>query len=84
VRASKKPAASASALRPSVAHGAVLARTALLAVLAIGGATWALVRHYTYQPPPLRVLRELRSPMAGDNAGDVPAPELLPVEDASH
>jgi len=75
VRASKKPAGSASTPARSVLDGTLLARTILLALLAIAGATWALVRHSAYQPPPLHVARP---PAAGsDDAGDLPAPDLL-------
>jgi hypothetical protein len=58
-------------------------RTVLLAALAIGGATWGLVRHYTNRPPPLRVPREVHARAAGDDDGTLQAPDLVGVDDAA-
>jgi len=83
VRSSNKPARSTSRVpfRPAASHAGLLARTALLAVLAIGGAAWALVRHYTYTPPPLRVPRVTRTSRDSEDPGTLQAPELLGTED---
>jgi hypothetical protein len=68
-------------LRVQAPHAGLFARTALLAVLAIGGAVWALVRHYTYSPPPLRVPRPPTT-HESDDPSTLQAPELLGREDA--
>jgi len=82
VRLSNKPAGFSNrhVFRAQAPHAALLVRTALLAVLAIGGAAWGLVRHYTYRPPPLRVPYETRKPTTtrdSDDPGTLQAPELL-------
>jgi hypothetical protein len=58
-------------------------RTILLALLAIGGATWALAHHYTYQPPPLRVPRSEPMSKAPEDDGTLQAPELVRGDDAA-
>jgi hypothetical protein len=55
-------------------------RTVLLGAVAIAGASWALVRHFTHELPPLRAPAAPLEP--GLDAGEIPAPELLgPAED---
>jgi hypothetical protein len=83
VEPSKKPAGfrGRDPIR-SLASTAVI-RTMLLALLAIGGATWALARHYAYRPPPLRVPRSEPTSKATDDDGTLQAPELLRAEDAA-
>jgi hypothetical protein len=55
-----------------------LARTVLLGLIAIAGAAWALVRHYAYTPPPLRVpVAPASAPTYDADAGEIPVPELL-------
>lgn len=81
VRPSNKPAGSSTryVFRVLAPHAGLLGRTVLLALLAIGGAAWALVRHYTYAPPPLRVPYPARPTTAhdSDDPGTLQAPELL-------
>jgi hypothetical protein len=82
VRPSNKPAGFSTrhVFRAQAPHVGLFVRTALVAVLAIGGAAWALVRHYTYRPPPLRVPYETREPTTphdSDDPGTLQAPELL-------
>jgi hypothetical protein len=55
----------------------------LFAALAIGGATWGLVRHYTNRPPPLRVTHEVRARGARDEDGTLQAPDLVGIDDAA-
>jgi hypothetical protein len=80
VHPSKKPARSRDR-HPFLAassKGGALLRAAFLAGLAIGGATWALVRHYTYTPPPLRRPYEARptTRREADDPDTLQAPEL--------
>ena len=84
MRPSNKPAGITNRhlLRVQAPHAGLFVRTALLAVLAIGGAVWALVRHYTYSPPPLRVPRQATTTHEGDDPSILQAPELLGSEDA--
>jgi hypothetical protein len=61
----------------SVSSG-LLARTLLVALLAIAGAAWALVRHYTQTPPPLRVpVAPREAPTFDADAGELPVPDLV-------
>jgi hypothetical protein len=60
----------------SVVSG-LLVRTVLIALLAIGGATWALVRHYTHTPPPMRVPVPRAAPTYDADAGEIPIPDEL-------
>ena len=85
MRPSKRPAGSWALHSPRApaSHAATLVRTVLLAVLAIGGATWGLVRHYTNRPPPLRVPREMRARSPGDEDATLQAPDLVGVDDAA-
>jgi hypothetical protein len=58
-----------------VAYGLLL-RMVLLGLVAIGGAIWGLVRHYTHEPPPLRVpVTPREAPTYDADAGEVPVPE---------
>jgi hypothetical protein len=86
VHPSKKPARSSDRypVRTASAKGGALVRAAILAVVAIGGATWALFRHYTYSPPPLRVPYEARptTRREADDPGTLQAPELLGADAA--
>ncbi len=54
-----------------------IVRFLLLAVLAIGGATWALVRHRTYVPQPMEVpVAPAPAPTFDADAGELPVPPL--------
>jgi hypothetical protein len=65
-------------LRGASVSSGLLARTLLVAVLAIVGATWALVRHYTQTLPPLRVpVAPREAPTFDADAGEVPVPDLF-------
>jgi hypothetical protein len=49
-----------------------------MGLVAICGAAWALVRHYTYQPPPLLAPMSSRTPPPFDaDGGEIPVPDLL-------
>jgi hypothetical protein len=55
----------------------LLVRTVLVGLFAIAGAAWALMRHYTYTPPPMRVPVTPREAPAFDaDAGEIPVPDL--------
>jgi hypothetical protein len=55
------------------------ARAAVLGVIAIAGATWALVRHYTVELPPMRVpaAPPRPAPTYDPDAGEMPVPEIF-------
>jgi hypothetical protein len=56
----------------------LLLRTVLVGLLAIFGAAWALVRHYTQTLPPLRVpVAPREAPTFDADAGEVPVPDLF-------
>jgi hypothetical protein len=58
-------------------------RTLLIGLLAIAGATWALARHYTHAPEPMRVPVPATAPTYDTDAGEMPVPDLTgPEEDA--
>jgi hypothetical protein len=60
-----------------IPHGLLL-RMMLLGILAIGGAIWALVRHYTHELPPLRVpVVPREAPTFDADAGEIPVPEWM-------
>jgi len=52
-------------------------RTVLLGFLAIAGAWWALVRHYTHALPPLRVPVPAATPTYDADAGEIPVPDTF-------
>ena len=83
---SKKPAGSPERypFRAASSKGVALLRATLLAVIAIGGAAWGLVRHYNYSPPPLRRPYEARptTPREADDPGTLQAPDLLGADAA--
>jgi hypothetical protein len=65
-------------LRASRPPATLVLRTALLGLVAIAGAAWALVRHYTHTLPPLRVpVVPAAVPTYDADAGEVPVPETL-------
>jgi hypothetical protein len=56
----------------------LLLRTVLIGLLAIFGAAWALVRHYTQTLPPLRVpVAPREAPTFDADAGELPVPDLV-------
>jgi hypothetical protein len=56
-------------------------RSLALAVLAIAGATWALVRHRTFVPQPMEVPVAPRpAPTFDADAGELPAPPTEVVD----
>jgi hypothetical protein len=56
-------------------------RVYFLALLAIAGAAWALVRHYTHELPPLhRSVAPSPAPTYDPDAGEMPVPDLEPAE----
>ncbi|MGD0673965.1 MAG: hypothetical protein ABSC94_01015 [Polyangiaceae bacterium] len=60
-------------------------RTLLWGLLAIGGAAWALVRHYTHVLPPLRVpITPSASPLDEPDSGELPAPEIETLDVRSY
>jgi hypothetical protein len=50
----------------------------LLGLLAIAGAAWALLRHFTHELPPLTVPIRGSAPAFDADAGELPAPSLEP------
>jgi hypothetical protein len=48
-----------------------------LGVVAIGGAAWALERHYTHELAPMRVPVATPAPTYDADAGEVPAPDFV-------
>jgi len=57
-----------------------IVRLILFALVAIAGAAWALVRHYTHPLPPLRVPVPSAAPTYDADAGEFPVPETIPEE----
>jgi hypothetical protein len=56
---------------------ALFVRTFLIGMIAIGGALWALTRHYTHTPPPMRVpVVPREAPTYDVDAGEVPVPDF--------
>lgn len=58
-----------------------LLRLVAFALLAAIAASWALVRHYTVQPAPMRVpvpSAPASAPTYDPDAGEIPVPELTP------
>jgi hypothetical protein len=65
-------------VRASAPSSAAALRTVLFGLLAIAGAAWALVRHYTHVLPPLRVpVVPAAAPTYDADAGEMPVPEVL-------
>jgi hypothetical protein len=58
------------------APSTAMLRVALLALLGIVGAAWALARHYTNVPPPMRVPVPAAAPTYDPDAGETPVPDL--------
>jgi hypothetical protein len=64
--------------RASRHSSALVLRTALFGLLAISGAAWALVRHYTHTLPPLRVpVVPAAAPTYDPDAGEMPVPDTF-------
>ena len=61
--------------QPSRVPYGLLLRTVVIGLIAIGGAAWALVRHYTHTPPPLRVPVPAAAPTYDPDAGEMPVPD---------
>ena len=62
---------------PASSAGGTL-RTVLFGLLAISGAAWALVRHYTHTLPPLRVpVVPAPAPTYDADAGEIPVPDTF-------
>jgi hypothetical protein len=57
-----------------------MVRLIVFALVAIAGAAWALVRHYTHPLPPLRVPVTSSAPAYDADAGEIPVPETIPEE----
>jgi hypothetical protein len=65
-------------LRRARVSPASLARIILLGALVAMAAGWALVRHYSRQPPPMRVPAQPTPALTYDmDAGEMPVPETL-------
>jgi len=58
---------------------ALVLRTVVLAIIAIGGAGWALARHYTHANPPMLVPAPPPGATHDIDSGELPAPELEPL-----
>jgi hypothetical protein len=77
IKKPERPAKKPTFRGAPVASGLLL-RTVLVGLLAIFGAAWALVRHYTQTLPPLRVPAVPReAPTVDADAGELPAPDLV-------
>jgi hypothetical protein len=64
----------------SVSTG-LLVRTLVVGLIAIGGAAWALDRHYTHTLPPMRVpLTPREAPTFDTDAGEFPVPDFFAGE----
>jgi hypothetical protein len=49
----------------------------MLGIIAIGGAAWALARHYTHESPPLTVpVQPKPAPTYDADAGEFPVPDF--------
>lgn len=66
---------------PSRMPLSLVLRTVLFGLVAIGGALWALHRHYTHTPPPLRVPVPAEAPTYDADAGEIPVPDFGAPED---
>lgn len=76
----KKPARPPARLffRASRSSSAGALRTVLFGILAIAGAAWALMRHYTHTLPPLRVpFVPASAPTYDADAGEMPVPDTF-------
>jgi hypothetical protein len=72
-RPAKKPN-----FRGAPVSSGLLLRTLLVGLLAIFGAAWALVRHYTQTLPPLREpVAPREAPTFDADAGELPVPDLV-------
>lgn len=61
-----------------VSSAGATVRTMLFGILAIAGAAWALVRHYTHTLPPLRVpFVPASAPTYDADAGEMPVPDTF-------
>jgi hypothetical protein len=72
-------------LHSSRAGAGLFARTVLVGLLAIAGAAWALARHCSYTPPPLRVplTPPREAPTYDADGGELPVPDwAAPESDA--
>ncbi len=72
--ANKRPPRPLSFRAARVQPGSIL-RLLIFAALAIAGAAWALLRHWTLVEPPLRV--PVPAPTYDADAGELPAPEIV-------
>jgi hypothetical protein len=60
----------------------LLVRTLIVGFIAIGGAAWALDRHYTHVLPPMRVpVVPREAPTFDADAGETPVPDFF-MDDA--
>jgi hypothetical protein len=77
-RPAKKPT-----FRGAPGHSGLLLRTLLVGLLAIFGAAWALVRHYTQTLPPMRVpVAPREAPTFDADAGEFPVPDIAAPDGA--
>jgi len=72
-----RPVRRAALASASLSTG-LLVRTLIVGVIAIGGAAWALDRHYTHALPPMRVPASPRAaPTFDADAGEFPVPDFF-------
>jgi hypothetical protein len=77
IKKPERPAKKPTFRGPPVLSGLLL-RTLLVGLVAIFGAAWALVRHYTQTLPPLRVpVTPREAPTFDADAGELPVPEMV-------
>ena len=71
--------ATRTAKRPGRPAGgaSLVVRALLLGSIAIAGAAWAIVRHYTLAPAPMLVPVPSAAPTYDADAGEIPVPEVL-------
>src|ERR1700716_1584076 len=60
---------------------AMLARTIVFGAVVAMAAGWALLRHHSYTPPPMRVpVSPTAAPTYDMDAGEIPVPEMVEAD----
>ena len=78
IKKPERPAKKRPTFRGAPVLSGLLLRTLLVGLVAIFGAAWALVRHYTHALPPLRVpVAPRKAPTFDADAGELPVPDIV-------